>query len=45
MIHQLMLIALGLTLLGVVPGFGTMRLPSGMFGLLLALMVAMILLF
>ncbi|WP_186767655.1 hypothetical protein [Blastopirellula retiformator] len=45
MIHKLMLIALGLTLLGVIPGIGSMRIPSGIFGLVLALMVAAILLF
>ncbi|WP_161603420.1 hypothetical protein [Blastopirellula marina] len=45
MFHLWMLIALGLTLLGVIPGTASWRIPSGVFGLLVVLMVVMILLF
>lgn len=46
MVHLIMLTALGLTLLGVViPEKTSWRIPSGVFGLLLVLMIVMILLF
>ncbi|WP_158265483.1 hypothetical protein [Blastopirellula marina] len=45
MIHTLMLFALGLALLGVLPSTGSYRLPPGVFGLLVVLLVVMTLLF